>query len=134
RVSPASRTTRRADTAPPARKRPRLYVGRRVAPAVASMAASLHVLRLRAVLRVDVGGGLLSRVPGIGGTVRGDESAGGVGSTGRRGPADRSGWPGARAPQAGSGSQRPGAARSRQVVHRAAVLDQPHGSRAARLA
>ena len=54
------RAARRADAEPPARRGERLRHGARGAHAVAALAASRDVLRLHAVLRVDVRGDALS--------------------------------------------------------------------------
>ena len=93
---------------------------------LAALVPSLHVLRIPAVFRVDVGRGRLSLCVRMAGAVSVRQPSCAPRDGGRRRAAGRPGRAAARA-----GTERPGARRSRparsgRVVHRAAVSDQPH--------
>src|SRR5687767_7110699 len=101
---------------------------------MAPVVSPLHVLRIRAVLRVDVGGRGVSQRLRLGGPLSVHEPAGGPWNGRRRGAVNWSGRTARAAtpPRPGAGGGAP--ARAGRIVYFAVTGDQPDGSGAARAA
>ncbi len=91
RIQPSPRPSRCPHAPPPARERRGLRDGGRGPHAVAALVPSRHVLRLHALLRVNVRCRAVSHRVRVGGAVRLHEPSRRAGHARRRGPVDRAG-------------------------------------------